>query len=149
MFVAMGSFFTSIADDRIGGTYLTLLNTCSNFGGTYPKFFIFTLVDVLSIKGCSTSAVKDGTSKKYWSSCDACNGQESCTVLIDGYYIMCTICLVIGLVLYLFVYKSRISALQDTTSTTHWRVSFEPKEEMEEEQVGVEERQRQEHLVQA
>eukprot|EP00158_Paraphelidium_tribonemae_P004001 Partr_v1_DN26518_c0_g1_i2_m3566 putative solute carrier family 33 (acetyl-CoA transporter), member 1 len=44
-FVSMGAFFANIADPLIGGTYMTLLNTISNFGGTYPQFFIFKAVD--------------------------------------------------------------------------------------------------------
>ncbi|KAJ9124442.1 hypothetical protein QFC24_003230 [Naganishia onofrii] len=36
-FVGMTAYHTSIADIRIGGTYMTLLNTVSNLGGTWPK----------------------------------------------------------------------------------------------------------------
>lgn len=34
MFVSMGAFFSQVADPLIGGTYMTLLNTVSNLGGT-------------------------------------------------------------------------------------------------------------------
>ena len=39
-FVGMGSFFTSISDPLIGGTYMTLLNTLSNLGGTWVSFVL-------------------------------------------------------------------------------------------------------------
>lgn len=39
-FVGLGSFFTQISDPLIGGTYMTLLNTLSNLGGTWPRFFV-------------------------------------------------------------------------------------------------------------
>ena len=46
-FVSMGAFFANIADPAIGGTYMTLLNTISNFGGTYPQYFIFGAVEMV------------------------------------------------------------------------------------------------------
>ena len=39
-FVGLGSYFTKISDPSIGGTYMTLLNTLSNLGGTWPKYFV-------------------------------------------------------------------------------------------------------------
>lgn len=45
MFVSIGSFFAQVSDPSIGGTYLTLLNTASNFGGTWPKALVFGAVD--------------------------------------------------------------------------------------------------------
>eukprot|EP01047_Picozoa_sp_COSAG01_P038144 COSAG01_NODE_3078_length_6628_cov_30.180885_3_plen_94_part_00 len=37
MFTAQMEFFAGIADPRIGGTYMTLLNTIANLGNTWPK----------------------------------------------------------------------------------------------------------------
>ncbi|KAK4536129.1 hypothetical protein CDCA_CDCA07G2154 [Cyanidium caldarium] len=45
MFVSTGTFFARISDPRVGGTYLTLLNTASNLGGTWPKPLVFFLAD--------------------------------------------------------------------------------------------------------
>jgi hypothetical protein len=39
-FVSASAFHTQIADPLIGGTYMTLLNTISNLGGTWPKYFV-------------------------------------------------------------------------------------------------------------
>lgn len=47
-----GAFFTRISDLSIGGTYLTLLNTFANLGGTWPKFFVLYFVDLLTVKQC-------------------------------------------------------------------------------------------------
>ncbi|KAG0309741.1 hypothetical protein BGZ98_008877 [Dissophora globulifera] len=52
-FVSMGAFMTVIADPVIGGTYMTLLNTLSNFGGTWPRFFVLKAVDYYTVSTCS------------------------------------------------------------------------------------------------
>ncbi|KAI5296161.1 plasma membrane H+-ATPase, partial [Ascosphaera pollenicola] len=38
MFVAISAYHARIADPVIGGTYMTLLATVSNLGGTFPRF---------------------------------------------------------------------------------------------------------------
>ena len=55
MFVSQGAFFAIIGDPRIGGTYMTLLNTASNFGSNWPKFFIFEGVDYFTRSYCSVN----------------------------------------------------------------------------------------------
>jgi len=52
MFVSSSAFYTLIADPVIGGTYLTLLNTVSNLGGTWPRFFILAGVDYFTKATC-------------------------------------------------------------------------------------------------
>ena len=44
-----------IADKSIGGTYLTLLNTVANFGGTWPSSPVLFLVDKLTRVDCLDS----------------------------------------------------------------------------------------------
>ncbi|KAJ9123238.1 hypothetical protein QFC22_001434 [Naganishia vaughanmartiniae] len=51
-FVGMTAYHTSIADIRIGGTYMTLLNTVSNLGGTWPKPFVLKGIDYFSQSSC-------------------------------------------------------------------------------------------------
>jgi hypothetical protein len=34
---------------------MTLLNTLSNFGGTYPQYFILRLVDLLTVAECRSA----------------------------------------------------------------------------------------------
>ena len=53
MFVCAGAFFARIGDPVIGGTYMTLLNTLSNFGGTWPKWFVLNSIDPLTRRTCS------------------------------------------------------------------------------------------------
>ena len=50
MFVAISAFHARIADPAIGGTYMTLLATVSNLGGTFPRFFILKFVDISVIQ---------------------------------------------------------------------------------------------------
>ena len=52
MFVSASAFYTQIADPIIGGTYLTLLNTVSNLGGTWPRFFVLAGVDFFTKANC-------------------------------------------------------------------------------------------------
>ncbi|KAG2023153.1 hypothetical protein CC2G_000840 [Coprinopsis cinerea AmutBmut pab1-1] len=39
-FVGISAFHTRVSDPLIGGTYMTLLNTFTNLGGTWPKWFV-------------------------------------------------------------------------------------------------------------
>jgi hypothetical protein len=52
MFVSSSAFHTQIADPIIGGTYLTLLNTISNLGGTWPRYFVLAGVDYFTKATC-------------------------------------------------------------------------------------------------
>ncbi|CAO1622235.1 unnamed protein product [Sympodiomycopsis kandeliae] len=51
-FVGISSFHTQIADPLIGGTYMTLLNTVSNLGGTWPSYFVLKSVDKFTTSEC-------------------------------------------------------------------------------------------------
>ena len=52
MFVAVMGFHARISDPAMGGTYMTLLNTLSNLGGTLAGTIALWLVDIVSFKGC-------------------------------------------------------------------------------------------------
>ncbi|KAI8847879.1 acetyl-coenzyme A transporter 1-domain-containing protein [Chytridium lagenaria] len=87
-FVGLGSFFTKISDPRIGGTYMTLLNTISNLGGTWPKFFVLHAVDYFTDSACTIpnpdqSPLKclDEHSKTLCK-----NLAGVCETRVDGYY---------------------------------------------------------------
>ena len=43
MFVAQMAFFNRVSDVRIGGTYLTMLNTLANLGAQWPGTVVLTL----------------------------------------------------------------------------------------------------------
>ena len=55
MYVALMSFHAKISDIRVGGTYMTLLNTLSNLGGNWPCTLSLSLVDFFTVKTCIVS----------------------------------------------------------------------------------------------
>jgi MFS transporter, PAT family, solute carrier family 33 (acetyl-CoA transportor), member 1 len=107
----MGAFFAYIADPSIGGTYMTLLNTLSNFGGTYPQYFVLSAVDWLTIAECETETdsfscvTKDAKLK-----CKHENGV--CTVYQDGYYITSAVCVITAITLLVMFIRPNIMRLE-------------------------------------
>merc|ERR1711916_373480 len=81
MFVCMGAFFARIADPKVGGTYLTVLNTLSNLGGTWPKALVMSGVDLLSFSS------------------------------LDGYYVVMAISLVSGIAVFLLFIRPTLFRL--------------------------------------
>lgn len=98
-FVSICSFHTQIADPKIGGTYITLLNTFSNLGGTWPKILVLKMIDYYTIKIVS-------------------NGKEF--IEKDGYYKVNLISIFIGIVLYFKFLKKNINKLQKLPKNV-WR----------------------------
>jgi hypothetical protein len=86
MFVCVSAFFLGIGDKDIGGSYLTLLATCSNLGGMWPKSAALFLVDRLS------------------------------TSYSDGYYVLSFALLPVMAVTGMFVYSSLTRLLALPTS---------------------------------
>lgn len=126
-FVGMNAFHTRISDPRIGGTYMTLLNTFSNLGGTWPRYFVLKGVDYFSVATCR---VKEGASEIFVeaSECVSDAGKSECADIggecitaRDGYYIVSTICLVLGGVL-LVLYVAPASRRLQTLPVTKWHV---------------------------
>ncbi|KAJ2004451.1 hypothetical protein GGI04_002605 [Coemansia thaxteri] len=126
-FVGLSAFITQIADPVIGGTYMTLLNTLSNFGGTWPVFFIMRAVDYFSSATCVVPGGDMGASY----SCAAVEDRKRCLkdggvcdVRWDGYYIVSTTCVLFAL--FLFVTFIRPTVLYLERLPAHvWRVSKE------------------------
>lgn len=52
MFVSIMAFNAKVSDSSVGGTYMTLLNTVSNFGGNWPAMLALYFVDPLTWKRC-------------------------------------------------------------------------------------------------
>ena len=52
IFVAVMAFHARISDPRVGGTYLTLLNTLTNLGGNWCQTLALWLVDGLTWTNC-------------------------------------------------------------------------------------------------
>ncbi|XJO70465.1 hypothetical protein BDV3_000138 [Batrachochytrium dendrobatidis] len=122
-FIGMGSFFTKISDPAIGGTYMTLLNTLSNLGGTWPKYFVLKAVDYYTDAPCNVTDTAgleikcmDDPAKNL---CKSLGGQ--CDYRSDGYYIVNIGCMVIGVaILFLFI-KPNIKYLEKLPDRA-WRV---------------------------
>lgn len=57
MFVAIMAFHARISDPRVGGTYLTLLNTLTNLGGNWCQTLALWLVDGLTWKNCLGASI--------------------------------------------------------------------------------------------
>ena len=137
-FVGISAFHTQIADPLIGGTYMTLLNTASNLGGTWPSYFVLKMVDYLSQSMCSAPAdvnvdlvhdlfgdanatlpLSECVSEAGRSRCSAIGG--TCHIARDGYYWTNTICVAIGAVTLMAVIWPICQHLQKIPHTA-WRI---------------------------
>ncbi|KAL1618191.1 hypothetical protein SLS54_007432 [Diplodia seriata] len=109
MFVAISAFHAKIADPVIGGTYMTLLATVSNLGGTFPRFFILKLVDYFTVATCTPPEKPPAELKgDLVTSAFSCaleaekhrclDGGGTCNIEHDGYYIVNVLCIILGLV---------------------------------------------------
>ncbi|EPB79078.1 hypothetical protein ANCCEY_01831 [Ancylostoma ceylanicum] len=58
MFVSMMAFNAQVSDPRIGGTYMTLLNTLNNLGGNWPVTLILSVTDWFTYKDCVVKGTK-------------------------------------------------------------------------------------------
>jgi len=139
MFVSASAFHTQIADPIIGGTYLTLLNTVSNLGGTWPRYFILEGVDLftkatcilpnptgtgtfplpihcfplslLSILLCPFLTVEHScATEPERQQCISAGGK--CHKYVDGYYVVNTLCVTIGFILFFGYIRPRVTKLQ-------------------------------------
>lgn len=109
-FVGISAFHTQIADPAIGGTYMTLLNTVSNLGGTWPRYFVLRGVDTLTRASCliPTDGKVDAEHGIALNAqeCVSDHGKALCAELggkcvteRDGYYATSSICIIIGAIL--------------------------------------------------
>lgn len=58
IFLSMMAFNAQISDPKIGGTYMTLLNTLNNLGGNWPATFVLSVTDFFNKKNCVSVATK-------------------------------------------------------------------------------------------
>lgn len=116
IFVALLAFHSRVSDPSIGGTYMTLLNTITNLGGSWPSFVSLRLLDVLTWKHCSLTGepCDDPTSL---SQCKSNGGH--CNVTIDGYYVEVIILTIVGY-LWLKWARRRVDHIQ-SLSPSNWR----------------------------
>ncbi|KAI8051641.1 acetyl-coenzyme A transporter 1-domain-containing protein [Syncephalis plumigaleata] len=123
-FVGIGVFMNSIADPAVGGTYMTFLNTLSNLGGTWPRYFVLEAVDWFTNAQChipnQPSSVFQCTSEIGKKECKTLGGQ--CTIYQDGYYIVSGISIVISITLLLFFIRGTARVLNVTIPPATWRI---------------------------
>ena len=114
MFVAVSAFHAQIADPNIGGTYMTLLATVSNLGGTFPRLFVLKLVDALTVASCVQlptapfepfSCALEGDKHK----CKDLGG--TCQVYTDGYYMTNIVCVVVGVISFVWYIRPKVEKL--------------------------------------
>ncbi|CAH1724867.1 unnamed protein product [Aphis gossypii] len=125
MLVAITAFFSRISDYRFGGTYMTLLNTVSNFGMTYSSSIGLKFIDFLTFKKCSNDSENNCSTSDLKNTCDTNGG--NCLVTIDGYYVEIIICVVIGFIWY-WMFKNTLKSFQ-TKSSSYWMVYVDQKSE--------------------
>lgn len=105
-FNAQMTFFAHRVDPAIGGSYMTLLNTAANLGGTWPASIVMFLVGQLSVPpSCETGS----------------NGEMICTAGREAYFPMQMIFSVLGC-LWVFLMGKKVmhlSALPDDAWRTH------------------------------
>jgi len=101
MFVSIMAFFARVSDPVVGGTYMTLLNTLTNLGGNWPSTAALWMVDPLTRKQCAGSL--NSTIPASAHSCSSagdvgvCEGAGgSCATTLDGYYVECGVCFIVG-----------------------------------------------------
>lgn len=124
MFVAVAAFHAKIADPAIGGTYMTLLATVCNLGGTFPRYFVLRLVDALTTATCHPGEQKSAAHLKgplvtspfscaVQADKERCeNGGGTCEMIRDGYYLVNIICVVIGIVTFVTFIRPKVLHLQ-------------------------------------
>lgn len=135
MFVAVAAFHARIADPVIGGTYMTLLATVSNLGGTFPRFFVLRLVDAFTSATCVPSPHPDTDSKLTGPAVTApfscaiqadkercLAGGGTCEMQRDGYYIINILCVLIGIVTFALFIRPKVMQLQ-ALPLRAWRLS--------------------------
>ncbi|KAJ3125576.1 hypothetical protein HK100_010733 [Physocladia obscura] len=136
MFVGIGSYFTKISDPRIGGTYMTLLNTINNLAGTWPKYFILQSVESFTTASCIVPTFSPNYTEPFTcisdsekARCKALDG-GACNLTRDGYYPVAITCLVIGVAVLLFVVRPTVSFLEKVPEAA-WRIPRDNDEEVE------------------
>lgn len=142
--LAKAFFFTQISDKKIGGTYMTLVNTISNIGVNYPATLALYLIDLLSYKQCSFDFKSDKkkllmtTSKKrsfinflksiHLNTCstelESQNCEKygaKCLVSIDAFYFLTAILVIFG-IFWLYNNKKPMYDLQSLPKSA-WKIS--------------------------
>ena len=117
MFVSQMSFFAHVSDPKIGGTYMTLLNTLTNLGSNWVSTAVLYSADHLTWKACSLGGGPCRTAAEE-KNCGMLGG--ACRPYIDAYYIQVAMCTLAGIVWIIWNY-GRMMRLQDLPLSA-WQV---------------------------
>lgn len=118
MFVSVMAFGAKVSDPKIGGTYMTLLNTVANLGGNWPATTALWFVDTLTWSYCEGGKSNIEFCTK--STKEICISQGgSCVTHIDGFYVEAAICSVLG-VTWLLWKRNTVRRLQSLPAE-RWR----------------------------
>lgn len=137
-FVGITAFHTRIADPVIGGTYMTLLNTVSNLGGTWPRYFVLRMVEFFTKSHCTGPAdievekvdevlqrahvplqLGECSTEAGRQRCQSMGGH--CAVEQDGYYYTSALCIAVGALTLVFFIGPVCRRLQ-ALSPAAWRL---------------------------
>lgn len=121
MYVACMAFHAKVSDPLIGGTYMTLLNTVTNLGGNWPSTVALWMVDPLTWKECRGAAGQSCGSAEEAGLCVKEGG--ACVTTLDGYYVESAVCVVLGLVWWLWLGKKMKKLQEQSPSAWKCRVN--------------------------
>ncbi|KAI9733393.1 MAG: hypothetical protein M1834_003477 [Cirrosporium novae-zelandiae] len=123
MFVASSAFHARVADPVIGGTYMTMLATVSNLGGTFPKYFVLKLIDFFTVATCTPPTTSPSNLKTdpltgpfscvVESEKHRClEGGGTCDISQDGYQITNAVCIIFGVITFYMYIRPAVLKLQ-------------------------------------
>ena len=117
-FNAQMTFFAHRVDPAIGGSYMTLLNTFANLGGTWPSSFVMYLIGQFTVPPV----------------CNVDDGVEVCTGGRDAYFPLQIGLSVLGCIWIYFMSQrvQNVSELPDDAWRTHIGEGEDGEEEMQE-----------------
>lgn len=122
-FVSLCAFHTKIADPAIGGTYMTTLNTLSNYGGTWPRIFIYFMIDKITLAKCNLGPGRHIMIKSEEEREQCKHAKGELVMIRDGYLYTNALCITLGIVILLWV-KKKATYLQSLPNSA-WRVKKE------------------------
>lgn len=115
IFISLMSFFSKISDPSIGGSYMTLLNTITNWGYKWPSILILWLIPKLTQSSCQNALTNDVIELEqqchfhHAKACHELGGK--CVDIVDGFTILTFCCLVVGIV-WIFVFRGYVQRLE-------------------------------------
>lgn len=104
-FNAQMTFFAKRVDPAIGGSYMTLLNTAANLGGTWPASFVMWLMGMMSKDPVCTTNTETGI--------------ETCQAGHDPFFNLQVLFSILGM-LWIFLLSKRVRILE-TLPDDSWR----------------------------